>query len=121
MKRKLKIQRRAYIQNNINQEIIEVELSQKDVQTILRYKRVLCNNLSKTKIFDDSIIMKIEVVHMDKNILNTFGGQVFIYENNIIEYFVDDDMLIQNYILGKAYKHNYDRLKEVVYMDSFSK
>jgi hypothetical protein len=121
MKRIIKNTDTAYIKNDINEEVIEVKLSQKDMYNILRYRRVLSNDISRANAYNDSSIIKMKVNYGNNNYIELSGEQIFIYENNLIEYYHDPDLLIQNYILEKAYKNNYDKLKHIVFIDSVNK
>jgi len=121
MKTIIKSSNRAYILNNINQEVIEIKLSQKDIKTLLRFRKIFNSDISNTKPFDENNLVKIKIIYAGNNYMLMFGGQMFVYENNLMEYYSDKRMLAQNYIINKAYKHNYDKLKQVVYLDSVGK
>lgn len=121
MKNNTKSVNTAYILNNINQEVIKIELSKTDIQALLRFRKTLCNDISRTKTFEDSNLIKIKVVYDKNSFIQLFDGQMFVYDNNIFEYYLDPNMITQNYIINKAYKHNYDKLKQVVYLDSVNK
>lgn len=108
----------AHILNCINQETIEIELSEYDIKTLLRFRKIFSGNISDTKPFDEFNIIKIKIYYGNFNWIQLFGGQMFISENNILEYYNDKNALAQNYIINLAYKNNYDRLKQVVYLDS---
>lgn len=121
MYKNVKSKNKAIILNNINREIIEIKLSQKDIQSLLRFRRILSSDISNAKPFDENIFLKIKVLYEDNNYMQLFGGQMFVFENNLMEYYLDKKMLVQNYIINKAYKHNYDKLKQVVYLNSVGK
>jgi hypothetical protein len=121
MYKNVKSKNKAIILNNINREIIEIKLSQKDIQSLLRFRQILYSDISNAKPFDENIFLKIKVLYEDNNYMLLFGGQMFVFENNLMEYYLDKKLLVQNYIINKAYKQNYDKLKQVVYLNSVGK
>jgi hypothetical protein len=121
MYKNIKNKNKAIILNNINREIIEIKLSQKDIRSLLRFKRILSSDISYAKPFGENNFLKIKVLYEDNNYMQLYGGQMFVFENNLMEYYLDKKMLVQNYIINKAYKHYYDKLKQVVYLNSVCK
>lgn len=118
MYKNIKSKSKAIILNNINREIIEIKLSQKDIQSLLRFRLILTSDLSKVRPFDENNVLKIKVLYEDNNYIQLYGGHMLVYENNLMEYYMDKKMLVQSYIINKAFKHNYDKLKQVVYLNS---
>ena len=82
MNKNIKHKNRAIILNNVNREIIEINLSQKDIQSLLRFRRVLSCDISNAKPFDENNYLIIKVLYEDNNSMHIYGGHMFVFENN---------------------------------------